>query len=140
MNEILCIIEKVKQMAESIRRNLQIITSVVAIILGLASICTLVYKGGAFIKEFELWKEANRKEVAALEARIVSIENGGSKTVAQHIQVDDVREAMIRERLARLDAIAEMVPGLATKLAVIDVKLDDLKTSLDKHEKNTTPK
>lgn len=127
-------------MAEAIRRNLQIITSVVAIIIGVTSLGTFVWKGGALIREFELWKEANRKEIDALEKRIVKIEMQGSSQVGEHIKIDDQREQMTRERLARLDAIAEMVPNLATKLAVIDVKLDDLKSSLDKHEKNSSPK
>lgn len=135
-------------MAEALKKNLQIITSIIAILIGVTSLGAFAWKWGALVKEFEIFKETNRKEVAALEARITKenaafeariarIEQDGSYRLRRHEDLDDQREMTIKERQAKQDAILEFVPQLVTKLAVMDVKLDDLKSALDKHEKGT---
>lgn len=116
-------------MAEKIRNGLQMAMLVLGVLTGSSSLGILVWKGGALVNDHE-----------QLKLRVAVIEANGSRNVGEHIKVDDLREKLTNDRLTKLETIADLIPELSQKIAVMNYKLDDIKTSVDDHKKQTEQK
>lgn len=103
---------------------LQLILMLLGVTEGAIALGMIFWKGGALVNDHE-----------AVKARVTAIEASGSRVVSEHIKLDDYREKVDSERLAKLEAIVQLIPDLTMKVAVIDAKMDGLKSSLDDHRK-----
>ena len=90
---------------------------------GLLSIALIIWKGGV------LWQM-----VVEHDRRIVSIENGGSMGLREHVKLDDERvgamQRGITEQREAQNKLLSQVGDLATDVKVINAKLDSIKEQI----------
>ncbi len=65
--------------------------------------------------------------------RLTNIEAHGSPPVAEHIKLDDEREARTKERIQRVEEAVAAFRTMQVDVAKMSVKLDDLGRVLEEH-------
>lgn len=102
-------------------------------ISGLLAIGLVVFNGGALVER-----------VDNHEKRISHIEASGSPPIAEHIKLDDEREARTRADIVEIKTAAKQaasvkdeVSAVRGELAVVNVKMDALKEQLSRAVRGT---
>lgn len=100
-------------------RAIEHISTLIGILTGSISIGLVILKGGGLVQK-----------VDAHETRLSSIEARGSPPIAEHIKLDDEREARTRADIKDIKDAAMKMIELSAKVDVLSVKLDNLQDQL----------
>jgi len=121
-------IQRIMTMMNEKKSGLSALFTFVGGLSGLIALGTLLVGGGKFIEK-----------VNSLDARVSSIEKNGTTAFKAHESLDTEREISKDLRLKVLEENIAVVHRLETKFEAatgkLEVKLDNLKEQLEKHEK-----
>jgi hypothetical protein len=97
------------------RSVLQQVSQGVSTLSGVCSLALVIFYGGGLVKTVE-----------GHEVRIEHLESIGSRTVTEHIKVDDTREAQTDKRVSTIETEIRALPRIEANVAAIKERLEEL--------------
>lgn len=100
-------------------RVLEVSAVVFSVVCGSINLGVIIWKGGEMTHM-----------ITTHESRLAAIEARGSQAVSEHIKLDDQRESVMRERIAKLEEIYKVALDMRAEISRMSQKVDDLKERL----------